>query len=256
MKKKATLCGLAIVLMLSVMVTAYAASEYTMTYIPGTTDTVTDLPASDTCTGGEAYTVSSQIPERQGYEFIDWTLDYGVANYKVTYVVNPDPSYGTPEGSEVPKDPTLYAPNDYVKVADQLTTTVDYAYNEKGEKVKGTWEFVPWDKADFEITADTTITGGWNFKPAPVKKYKYTVHYKLYEGSIENAKTVHADTDGEVDALGDKVTIDALPVTSLNPKYKNAKKYEIRHGFEHVTVTITHDNYEITIWYQPKSTGR
>ena len=174
----------------------------------------------------------------------------------VTYVVNPDKIWGTPEGSKVPTDSNKYNPNDYVKVEDQLTTKVDYAYNEKGEKVKGTWEFVTWDKDDFYINQDTTITGGWVFTPAPVKTYKYTVHYKLYDGSIQNAKTVNSDTEGTVNALGDKVDIDAIAVKSLDHKqYRNVKKYKIRGGFEHVTVTITHDNYEITIWYELVSHG-
>ena len=72
MKKKILLLSvIVIVLMLSVAVTAYAESEYPMTYLPGTTDIVTNLPTADTGTGGEVYTVSSTIPEREGYEFID-----------------------------------------------------------------------------------------------------------------------------------------------------------------------------------------
>ena len=129
MKKKAILCVIVIAMMLSGIVPAYAAVlPYTMTYLPGTADTVTNLPEPDGGMGGEAYTVSSQIPQREGYEFIDWTLDYDVA-YIVTYVVNPDKTYGTPEDSEVPKDPNRYAPGDMVHVHDQLTTTVGYAYN-------------------------------------------------------------------------------------------------------------------------------
>lgn len=31
-------------------------------------------------------------------------------HYKVTYVVNPAPGYGMPEGFEVPEDKTEYAP--------------------------------------------------------------------------------------------------------------------------------------------------
>lgn len=176
--------------------------------------------------------------------------------FTVTYVVNPDAVYGTPAGSDTPSDLNRYAAGETVNVKAQLTTTVDYAYNEKGEKVKGTWTFGTWDKADFPIYEDTTITGGWKFTPAPVKKYTYIVHYKLYEGSIANAATVHADTQGTVDALGDKAEVDAIAVKSLNAKYRNIKKYQVRPGFEHVSVTITHDNYEITIWYQPISTGR
>lgn len=178
-----------------------------------------------------------------------------VSKFTVTYVVTPDPIYGTPEGSNTPSDSNRYKAGETVDVVNPLTTAVDYAYNSEGLKVKGTWEFETWDKDDFPIYENTTITGGWKFTPAPAKKYTYTVHYKLYEGSIANAATVHADTQGTVDALGDKAEIDAIAVKSLNAKYRNIKKYQIRPGFEHVSVTITHDNYEITIWYQPISTG-
>ena len=144
---------------------------------------------------------------------------------------------------------------DTVTIAEALCTAQDYAML-NGEKVPGTWTFTGWDKTgDFVINADTTITGGWRFTPAPAKKYTYIVHYKLYAGSVANAATVHDDTYGTVDALGVTVEVDAIEVKSLNPKYKNTKKYEIRPGFQHVSVRITHDNYEITIWYQPKSTG-
>ena len=250
MKKKLFPFLLCAVLVLSIGVVACAAGGYTMTYYPGA-DGVTNMPGADSGTGGAAYTVSSTVPQRSGYEFIDWTLDYAGITYKVTYVVNPDPIWKTPEDSTVPTDLNSYAPNDYVHVASQLTTTVDYAYNEKGEKVKGTWEFVTWDKDDFEITADTTITGGWSFEPAPARTYKYTVHYKLYEGSIDNAVTVNIDTYGTVDALGDSVEIDAIPVKSLsNKKYRT--KTQIYPGYQHLDVKITHDNFEITIWYLPK----
>ena len=142
MKKKVITGVIAVLAIVSLTVTVFAAAlSYPMTYLPGTTDTVTDLPDTDTGTGGEVYTVSSQIPQRQGYEFISWTLDYELLTYKVTYVVNPDKTYGVPEDSIVPNDSTKYAPNDYVTVAPQLTTTKGYAYNEKGEKVKGTWKF-------------------------------------------------------------------------------------------------------------------
>ena len=142
-----------------------------------------------------------------------------------------------------------------VDVKPQLTTEVDYAYNSEGEKVKGTWEFVAWDKDDFEITEDTTVTGGWRFTPAPEKTYTYIVHYKLYISPSDMDRVVHADTTGTVKALGDKVKIDALPVQSLNKQYKNPSKYEIRPGFEHMEVTIDYNNYQINIWYQPKNTG-
>ena len=253
MKKKLFPFLLCAVLVLSIGVVACAAIDYTMTYYPDADD-VTNMPQNDYGTGGAAYTVSSTVPQRSGYEFIDWTLDYAGKTYTVTYVVNPDQTWVTPEGSTVPHDSTLYPPNAYVHVASQLTTTKDYAYNEKGEKVLGTWTFTPWDKADFEITEDTTITGGWSFEPAPAKTYHYTVYYKLYEGNPDGGTEVNKPTSGDVPPFT-IVPIDAIPVKKLNNPYRSEYNYEIRHGFEHVSVQITHDNYEITIWYQIKSHG-
>ena len=252
-----TLCKLVSLLMvlclfLSIGVVPYAyATGYTMTYRPGAPEnTVLNLPAPDDVTGGEAYPVSSQIPQREGYEFLYWELDYGVS-YKVTYVVNPDPTYGTPEGSTVPTDPNEYAPNAYVKVQDQLTTTVDYAYNDNNEKVKGTWKFVTWNKADFEITENTTITGGWSFEPAPATKYNYTVEYWLVNGSTLVTK-VADDKPGTVDALGTKVVEEAIPMGSklLKPKYRSPAKYRIKPHWEKVTATINKNNQVIYIFYE------
>ena len=257
MKKNTILCRiLAVLMMLSVTVSASAVTDYEMEYKPGTADTVTNLPEMDSGKGGEAYTVSPQVPERKGYEFRDWTLDYGIA-YKVTYVVNPDPKFGTPEDSKVPVDPTRYAPNEMVKVHDQLTTEVGYAYNEKDEKVKGTWEFVTWDKADFEITEDTTITGGWIFDPAPVKKYHYTVEYWLVDGTKLVAEVADKKY-GTVDALGNDVTEEAIPMGSklLYAKYRSPKKYQIKQNWKTVTATIFKDNQVIYIFYEPVQHGQ
>ena len=257
-KMKAILVrSLVVLMMLSITVPAFAVSKYTMTYYSGTTDTVTNLPDADTGTGGEAYSVSSQTPQRQGYEFIDWTLDYGVVIYKVTYVVNPDPRYGTPEGSTVPKDQKEYAPGEMVHVHDQLTTTVGYAYNEKGEKVAGTWEFVTWDKDDFEIYKDTTIIGGWVFTEAPAKEYRYTVEYWLVDGTKRVAK-VADDKDGTVDALGQDVIEKAIPMgdKKLYAKYRSPKKYQIKRYWEEVEVTISKDNQVISIYYEPVQHGQ
>ena len=257
MKKKAIAFALAITVMLSIAVTAYAAVlSYKMTYYPGTTDTVTNLPDADDGTGGEAYTVSSTIPQRAGYEFIDWTLDYGVG-YKVTYVVNPDKTYGTPEGSTVPTDPTGYKPGGYVDVKPQLTTTVDYAYNEKGEKVKGAWEFVTWDKDDFEIYADTTITGGWVFTPAPTTKYHYIVEYWLWDGK-NMIKKVHADKEVEIDSLGIVRREDALSLDQLKKPYSVMKngKYQYYIVTPYQEKLISKDGYIIYILYAEIPKGR
>ena len=49
---------------------------YTVTYSGGTTDTVTNLPASDPYAKGE-YTLSTAAPERNGYKFKGWALTVG-----------------------------------------------------------------------------------------------------------------------------------------------------------------------------------
>lgn len=46
---------------------------YTITYLGGTTDTVTNLPAADEYAKGE-YTLSTTAPERNGYKFKGWAL--------------------------------------------------------------------------------------------------------------------------------------------------------------------------------------
>ena len=155
--------------------TGYTYGQYDMTYLPGTTDTVTNMSANETglTPGNDSpYTVSSTVPVREGFEFIDWTLTWGTmekpATYQVTYVVNPDPTYGAPEDSVTPVDENN--PYEYmakVTVKEDLATLQPYAVV-GGEQVGGVWGFESWDKEDFQITEDTTITGSWHFVPAPV----------------------------------------------------------------------------------------
>ncbi|WP_192960800.1 sortase B protein-sorting domain-containing protein [Ruthenibacterium lactatiformans] len=60
--------------------TGYTYGQYDMTYLPGTADTVTNMPANETglTPGADSpYTVSSTVPVREGFEFIDWTLTWG-----------------------------------------------------------------------------------------------------------------------------------------------------------------------------------
>ncbi len=176
------------------------------------------------------------------------TFYYSMPHYKVTYVVNPALGYGMPEDFEVPTDLHLYVPWEMVDVKPQLTTEVDYAYNSEGEKVKGTWEFVTWDKDDFSITEDTTVTGGWVFTPATVQTqtYKYIVHYMLLDGT-----PVANNWYWAVDNLGDEVTVPAIPIGSwLYAKYRSPKKYQIVSGYESVTEIIDKDGYEIYIYYE------
>ena len=87
MKKKILFLGIVVMLVTFTTICVLASSEYKMTYYSGTRDVVTNLPEQDVTTNGESYNVSSQIPQREGYEFLGWVLDYG-EGYKVTYVSN------------------------------------------------------------------------------------------------------------------------------------------------------------------------
>lgn len=74
----------------------YTYGQYDMVYLPGTTDVVSNMPdgaASLTPGMTTPYTVSSTIPERKGFEFIDWTLAWGsmakptpLTSYVVEYI--------------------------------------------------------------------------------------------------------------------------------------------------------------------------
>ena len=87
--------------------TGYTYGQYDMTYLPGTADTVTNMPANETgLTPGEdnPYTVSSIVPVREGFEFIDWTLTWGtmekptpLTSYTVKYL---DKASNEPVASE------------------------------------------------------------------------------------------------------------------------------------------------------------
>ena len=123
-KKKLIGMVLAMVLVLSVGVVAYAAAGgFTMTYLPGTSDTVTNMPAADSGVGGQPYTVSDKIPQREGYEFLGWTLDYGVANtYTLTYQVTGDPTYGVPGDTATPNPVTGIREGSNVTLANALST--------------------------------------------------------------------------------------------------------------------------------------
>lgn len=124
MKKKLFSLLLCLALILSVGVVAYAAAGgFTMTYLPGTSDTVTNLPDADSGVGGQPYTVSDKIPQREGYEFLGWTLDYGVANtYTLTYQVTGDPTYGVPGDTATPDPVPGIRAGSNVTLANALST--------------------------------------------------------------------------------------------------------------------------------------
>ena len=128
MKKKLFSLLLCLALILSVGVVAYAAAGgFTMTYLPGTTDTVTNMPANDSGEGGTPYTVSSTVPQRDGYVFLGWKLAWEEAapTYTLTYHVAGDPNYNNAlPGDSVTPDPVAdIAEGDSVTLANAPTTT-------------------------------------------------------------------------------------------------------------------------------------
>lgn len=109
--------------------------------------------------------------------------------YKVDYIVKDDSSWGVPEDNKVPSDTNEYKYQDKVTVADNLTTALDYAVDPNtGNHIPGIWSFIPWNKSDFQITKNTTITGSWIFEPDTFK-VKYIVHGDDTYGLPEDNKT-------------------------------------------------------------------
>ncbi len=69
--------------------TAFAVSsadDVMMTFDKGTEDDVSGMPETGTIDG--AYLVPDNVPEREGYEFLYWKLDYGAkTSYTVHYYI-------------------------------------------------------------------------------------------------------------------------------------------------------------------------
>ena len=122
MKKKIIGLLLCAVLVMSSGMSVCAAG-FDMEYLPGTGDTVTNMPDADSGVGGQPYTVSSDVPARTGYEFLYWTLDYGIADtYTLKYQVTGDPEYGKPDDAAEPAAVTGIPAGGSVKLADAPVT--------------------------------------------------------------------------------------------------------------------------------------
>ena len=113
MKKKLVSILICVVLMLSIGVVAYAAgTNFTLKYYPGTNDpSVTGYNRMVTmCVTGTPMQVDGRMPQREGYEFLGWTLDYSTAEtYTLHYQVAGDPTYGKPGDVTEPYDVTVPA---------------------------------------------------------------------------------------------------------------------------------------------------
>ena len=63
------------------------AEGETLIHKPGTTSTVTNLPEPALLVGGAETAVSNLVPEREGFEFMGWVLDYKLqTSYTVKYL--------------------------------------------------------------------------------------------------------------------------------------------------------------------------
>lgn len=128
MNRKVFLIVLCLMMALSVDAVAFAAGgiEYPMTYKKGTSDTVSVMPANDSGIGGSVYAVSEVVPQRAGYEFLGWELDYGLFDTcSLTYQVKGDPEYGMPGDSTEPQKETNIKIGSDVKPADALVSEWD-----------------------------------------------------------------------------------------------------------------------------------
>ncbi len=132
--------------------------------------------------------IASVVPTHE----ITFTAQYKMETRKVTYVVNPDSEWGIPEDSVTPKEESYPYGSD-VTVEDNLATAQDYALDKNGKKVRGAWKFTPWDKDDFVIHEDTTITGAWKFTPEPLK-VTYVVNPDSEWGIPEDSVTPKEET--------------------------------------------------------------
>ncbi len=128
----------------------------------------------------------AQIKQIVVTEDIKLTANHTAIVYYVAYMVEGDDTYGLPQSSIV-RDHTEYHYNDKVTVQNELTTTWTTS-NGKADGVPGTWTFSGWDKDDFNITEDTTISGSWTFTPDT---------YKVSYTTDGRGKVDRVDEDGK-----------------------------------------------------------
>lgn len=213
--RKVSAAILVTVLCLTGSVVAFAAGSYSVEYHPGTVDAVTNMPEAGYAATGEAYTVSALSPQREGYEFMGWLMEYEEAeytSYEVRYLE---------EGTEKElKEPKM--------VSDQIIGTTA---TETAPEITD-YELVSDMTQDIVLKeSDNVIT--FYYKPAK-KLTSYTVYYidiLTYEELLES-KTV---TDQEV---GQTVT-----------EYVIAIEGYYHYGIEYKTLTLKEEGNEIYFYY-------
>lgn len=150
-----------------------------------------------------------------------------LSKYNVTYVVDGDPTYGTPTDGTAPiDDRNPYHYKEDVTVKDNLTTswtTSDGTPN----GTPGKWVFTPWDKSDFQNTEDTEIRGAWKFTPDPAPDPTPKT------GDLTVSKTVSGNAGDRTRAFRFTTT---MKDASINGQYgdlyfkKGVASFELKHG--------------------------
>ena len=228
-----------------------APETYTVTAKANNTDmgTVTIDPVKDKYNAGEKVTATATAKE--GYEFVNWTVDGQEVSTKTTYELTVE------KNTELTANFKAKAPVEEkftvtAKVNDSKMGTVkldpDKAEYAKGEKVTATatakegYEFVNWTvagkavstEATYEFTVDKNVELTANFKETEKPVEKFTVTAKVNDSKMG---TVKLDPDKAEYAKGEKVTATATA----------------KEGYEFVNWTVagkavsTEATYEFTV---------
>ncbi len=152
--KTATITGYKDNITVTVLLTDDAVKSLTGKYLKVVRihDEKYDVVSSNAQLVGNSLTFTSN-------KFSTYVIVASTKSYKVTYKVTGDSKYGLPTTvvGAIPNQ-TEYAEGATVTVVDALTTTD----TKSSDGTNGTWTF-SWDKGNFDITEDTTITGKWVF---------------------------------------------------------------------------------------------
>ena len=200
-----------------------APETYTVTAKANNNDmgTVTIDPVKDKYNAGEKVTATATAKE--GYEFVNWTVDGQEVSTKTTYELTVE------KNTELTANFKAKAPVEEkftvtAKVNDSKMGTVkldpDKAEYAKGEKVTATatakegYEFVNWTvagkavstEATYEFTVDKNVELTANFKETEKPVEKFTVTAKVNDSKMG---TVKLDPDKAEYAKGEKVTATA-----------------------------------------------
>ena len=228
-----------------------APETYTVTAKANNNDmgTVTIDPVKDKYNAGEKVTATATAKE--GYEFVNWTVDGQEVSTKTTYELTVE------KNTELTANFKAKAPVEEkftvtAKVNDSKMGTVkldpDKAEYAKGEKVTATatakegYEFVNWTvegkavstEATYEFTVDKNVELTANFKETEKPVEKFTVTAKVNDSKMG---TVKLDPDKAEYAKGEKVTATATA----------------KEGYEFVNWTVegkavsTEATYEFTV---------